>query len=80
SLDPAMMWEPLLKGFCAAILGGLRSLRGAVIGGVLLGLSESFFGFYVSLPYKSLLALVFVILALWLRPQGLTQSSYASKL
>ncbi len=41
TLDPSMMWDPLLKGFAAAVLGGMKSLHGVVIGGLLLGLIEN---------------------------------------
>lgn len=80
SLDPSMMWEPLLKGFAAAVLGGMRSLKGAIIGGLLLGIAESFFGYYISLPYKSLLALGLIVIVLWLRPRGLGEGKYQIKL
>jgi branched-chain amino acid transport system permease protein len=71
SLDATMMWDPLIKGFAAAVLGGMRSLKGAVLGGLLLGLGESFVGFYLSLNYKSLLPLLVIVLVLWFRPHGL---------
>lgn len=71
SLDASMMWDPLIKGFAAAVLGGMRSLKGAILGGLLLGLGESFVGFYLSLNYKSLLPLLVIVLVLWFRPHGL---------
>ncbi len=80
SLDPSMMWEPLLKGFAAAVLGGMRSLKGAILGGLLLGIAESFFGYYISLPYKSLLALALITIVLWLRPRGLGEAKFQIKL
>ncbi|MEL7535000.1 MAG: branched-chain amino acid ABC transporter permease [Bacteroidota bacterium] len=80
SLDPSMMWEPLLKGFAAAVLGGMRSLKGAILGGLVLGIAESFFGYYISLPYKSLLALALITLVLWLRPRGLGEAKPQIKL
>ncbi|MFK7921649.1 MAG: branched-chain amino acid ABC transporter permease [Bacteroidia bacterium] len=80
SLDPTMMWEPLLKGFAAAVLGGMRSLQGAILGGLILGIGESFFGYYISLPYKSLLALLLIVFVLWIRPRGLGEAKYQAKL
>ncbi|MEM6343022.1 MAG: branched-chain amino acid ABC transporter permease [Bacteroidota bacterium] len=80
SLDPSMMWEPLLKGFAAAVLGGMRSLKGAILGGLLLGIAESFFGYYISLPYKSLLALTLIVIVLWLKPRGLGEAKHQIKL
>lgn len=73
SLDPSMMWDPLVKGFAAAVLGGMRSLRGAIVGGLLLGLAESLVGFYLSLEFKSLLPFLLIVLVLWFRPQGLLE-------
>ena len=40
-LDPFFMLDPFLKGFAAAMLGGLNSLPGAVLGGLLLGVAEA---------------------------------------
>ena len=63
-----------LKGFSAAVLGGLGSPVGAVLGGLLLGLIESFTAGYLSSSYKDALALTLLILMLLLRPSGLLGS------
>lgn len=79
TLDPTMMWDPLLKGFAAAVLGGLRSLPGVVIGGFLLGLVENLFGFYVSVEFKSVVAFAIIVLVLMIRPSGLFEKHYIRK-
>jgi branched-chain amino acid transport system permease protein len=60
-----------LKGFAAAILGGLTSPVGAVFGGVLLGLVESLAIASVSSGYKDVITMVILILIMILMPQGL---------
>ncbi len=70
-LDPFMMLDPFLKGFAAAVLGGMDSLPGAVVGGVLLGVAESLFAGYVSVKYKATLSFVVIVLVLLVRPEGL---------
>ncbi len=79
TLDPTMMWDPLLKGFAAAVLGGMRSLPGVVIGGFLLGLIENLFGFYVSLEFKSVVAFTVIMLVLFIKPSGLFDRHYVRK-
>jgi branched-chain amino acid transport system permease protein len=70
TLTPNLMIDPLNKGFAAAVLGGITSLPGAVVGGYLLGVVESFVGFW-SPAFKLTLAFVLVIAVLVLRPEGL---------
>ncbi|HUI16113.1 MAG TPA: branched-chain amino acid ABC transporter permease [Alphaproteobacteria bacterium] len=60
-----------LKGFAAAVLGGLGSGLGAVAGGLLLGLVEALGAGYVSSSYKDAIAFVIILLVLFLRPTGL---------
>jgi branched-chain amino acid transport system permease protein len=79
TLDPTMMWDPLLKGFAAAVLGGLTSLPGVVVGGLLLGLIENLFGAYVSLEFKSIVAFLVIVLVLCFRPSGLFGRHYVRK-
>ncbi len=70
-LDPFMMLDPFLKGFAAAVLGGMDSLPGAVLGGVLLGVAESVFAGYVSVKFKATLAFVVIVVVLLAKPEGL---------
>jgi len=60
-----------LKGFCAAILGGLGSMLGGVLGGLVLGVAESLASGYLSSGYRDALAFLILLLVLFLRPQGL---------
>jgi len=60
-----------LKGFAAAMLGGIGSAVGAVIGGVLLGLFEAFAAGYLSSQYKDAVAFLVILAVLFARPQGL---------
>jgi branched-chain amino acid transport system permease protein len=65
---------PVLKGFIAAILGGLGTLSGPVLGGFLLAALEAFFQIVLptgALPYVDAFVFVVVIAVLFLRPQGL---------
>lgn len=80
SLDAAMMWDPMIKAFAAAVLGGMRSLRGAVLGGYLLGLTESLVGYYVDPQLKALLPFLLIVGVLWFRPKGLLQTDVRPKL
>jgi branched-chain amino acid transport system permease protein len=75
-LDPFMMLDPFLKGFAAAVLGGMDSLPGAVVGGFLLGVAESVFAGYVSIKFKTTLALAVIILVLMIRHEGLLGREY----
>ena len=70
-LQPSMMLDPLSKGFVAAVIGGMNSLPGAVLGGYVLGLLELLVGMYISLEFKASFAFLAVILMLVLRPHGL---------
>ncbi|MFB3131462.1 MAG: branched-chain amino acid ABC transporter permease [Rhodothermales bacterium] len=79
TLDPTLMWDPLLKGFAAAVLGGMTSLPGAALGGYLLGIIENLFGAYVSLEFKSVVAFLLIIVVLWFRPSGLFARHYVRK-
>lgn len=70
-LDPSMMLDPFLKGFSAAVLGGIDSPPGAVLGGLLLGVIEAVFAGYVSVRFKTTLAFLIIIGVLIVRPEGM---------
>lgn len=60
-----------LKGFAAAILGGMGNPLGAIVGGLLIGFIESFSAGYAASGYKDAVALVILLVVLVFRPSGL---------
>ena len=60
-----------LKGFTAAVLGGIGSIYGAMLGGILLGLVESLAVTFLPSAYKDVVAFTILIIILIIRPQGL---------
>jgi branched-chain amino acid transport system permease protein len=60
-----------LKAFPAAVVGGFGSLPGAIVGGVLIGLVESFSGFYLPDGFKDTAAYIVVLVMLMVKPNGL---------
>jgi len=79
TLDTNLMMDPMLKGFAGAVLGGMTSLPGAALGGYLLGLIENFFGGYVSLEFKSVVAFAVIVLILCVKPSGLFVKHFERK-
>ena len=69
-LDPNMMGDVALKAFAAAVVGGLTSLPGAVVGGLLLGVVDSVVGFEVP-ELRNTIAFALIVLVLVVRPGGL---------
>jgi branched-chain amino acid transport system permease protein len=70
-IRPYMGFDLLLPLFAAAILGGIGSVRGAVIGGVIIGISESLAVKVVGADYRAAIAFLILIAVLLLRPAGL---------
>jgi branched-chain amino acid transport system permease protein len=66
-----MGFVPGIKAFTAAVLGGIGNVRGAVLGGLLLGLVESFGGYVLEASYKDVIAFVVLVGVLLIRPSGL---------
>jgi branched-chain amino acid transport system permease protein len=60
-----------LNAFTAAVVGGIGSIPGAVLGGVLIGLAQSFITGYVSSTYTNLIVFGILIAVMVLRPSGL---------
>ncbi len=60
-----------LKGFCAAIIGGLGTPFGAVAGGLVLGILESLVAGYISSEYKDAVAFVVLLAILFFMPGGI---------
>jgi branched-chain amino acid transport system permease protein len=78
-LEPYMMWDPMLKGFASAVVGGMTSLPGAVFGAYILGIIEHLFGGYVSIEFKSVVAFAIIVLVLCIKPSGLFARHYVKK-
>jgi len=78
-LEPYMMWDPMLKGFSGAVVGGMTSLPGAVFGAYIVGIVEHLFGGYVSLEFKSVVAFAIIVLVLCIKPSGLFAKHYVKK-
>ncbi|MCK7476961.1 MAG: hypothetical protein M0C28_05095 [Candidatus Moduliflexus flocculans] len=68
-----------IKAFTAAVLGGIGSIRGAMVGGVILGMAESLGAAYVSSEYKDAFAFILLILFLLIRPAGIFGREIAEK-
>ena len=70
-LNPFIGFIAGIKAFTAAVLGGIGSVPGAMLGGVLLGLAETFAAAYISSEYKDIVAFLILVLILLVRPTGL---------
>jgi branched-chain amino acid transport system permease protein len=86
-INPYVGFFPGLKAFTAAVLGGIGNLTGALLGGIVLGMLETFAGSYLSVftmgaagnEYKDILAFAILILVLIFRPSGLLGEQVAQK-
>ncbi len=71
SIDPLMGILPGLKAFVAAVLGGIGNIPGAALGGMIIGLLETFVTGYISPTYRDAIAFGILILILLFKPTGL---------
>lgn len=78
-MEPYMMWDPMLKGFAAAVIGGMTSLPGAVFGAYIVGIIEHLFGGYVSMDFKAVVAFAVIVIVLCVKPSGLFARHYVKK-
>ncbi len=86
-VDPFVGFLPGLKAFTAAVLGGIGNITGAMLGGIVLGLLESFAASYLSFftngafgaEYKDILAFAILILILIFKPSGLLGQTVGQK-
>lgn len=68
-----------LKAFAAVVIGGFGSVQGAIIGGIIVGLVDTFSGAYISSTYRDAIVFMFLICALIIRPQGIFGEKIAEK-
>ena len=61
----------------AAVLGGFGTLRGPVVGGMMVGLLQAFVGRYLSAQYETVMVFALLLVLLTLRPQGLLGSQWS---
>jgi branched-chain amino acid transport system permease protein len=86
-IDPFVGFFPGLKAFTAAVLGGIGNITGALLGGIVLGMLETFAGSYLNVftmgafgaEYKDILAFAILILVLIFRPSGLLGEQVSQK-
>ncbi len=71
AIQPYMGEDMMLRGFVVVIVGGLGSIRGALLAGLLLGVVEVLTAAYVASGLKEAVAFLILVLVLWTRPQGL---------
>jgi branched-chain amino acid transport system permease protein len=86
-IDPFVGFMPGIKAFAAAVLGGIGNLTGALLGGMVLGMIESFAGAYLGTytmgafgaEYKDMVAFLILILVIIFRPNGLLGEQVSQK-
>jgi branched-chain amino acid transport system permease protein len=86
-IDPFVGFFPGLKAFTAAVMGGIGNITGALLGGIVLGMLETFAGSYLNVytlgafgaEYKDILAFAILILVLIFRPSGLLGEQVGQK-
>ena len=70
-LNPIMGWRLLLPVFAASILGGIGSIYGAILGGLLIGIVQELSTLFISPAYKPAVAFAIMVVMLVVRPTGL---------
>lgn len=73
-VSPGMGDLVILKAFVIIILGGMGSVPGAIVGGMVIGFAESFGAFYISTDMKDIIAFALLVVILSVRPEGLFPS------
>lgn len=68
-----------LKAFSATVIGGFGDVTGSIVGGLLLGVVESFGAHYISVPYKDAFAFLLLFIFLLVRPQGIFGEKISEK-
>ena len=73
-LFPTVGEWAVLKGFIVVVMGGLGSMTGALLGGLILGVAEALGGTYISMGFKDAMGYAIIIAVLLWRPHGLFQT------
>lgn len=76
---PTMGYMAGINAFTAAVLGGIGSIPGAMLGGILLGLIENFSGAYISTQYQSVISFSILIILLLIKPTGILGKKETNK-
>lgn len=79
TVTPTMGLMPGLKGFVAAVLGGIGNIPGAMLGGILLGIAEVMGAAFISSQYRDAVAFALLIIVLLFKPSGLLGSTVQEK-
>ncbi len=79
-ISPGMMVHYQIEGFTAAVLGGFESLTGAALGGILLGILETFVGDQLGNAFKPTISLALIVAVLLIKPEGLFGRRKSEKL
>ena len=79
AIDPMMGAMAGLKGWAVAVLGGVGSISGAMVAGLLLGVAENISSSYISSGYRDAIAFVIMILTLVIKPTGLMGFKFEEK-
>jgi branched-chain amino acid transport system permease protein len=80
SIKYNMGFMPGIKAFTAAVLGGIGNIKGAMVGGFLLGVLEAMAAGYISSDYKDVIAFVVLIFVLLFRPTGIFGEAVTEKI